>query len=418
MFLSLGLVLILGFGFGVLFEKMKLPKIIGFIVIGIMLGSSFLGIIDESLLNVSATLRQIALVIILTRSGLSLDIKTLKEIGRPAILMCFVPATFEIVGIAIFGPILLNISLVEALLIGSILAAVSPAIVVPRMIKLKKENYGNDIPSLILAGASADDIYVVVIFYAILGLLQNHSISIKNFLDIPISIVLGVIFGLCMGFLVTKIFEILKLKTVQKVLIVFGTSLLMLGVETLVKPFVSISALLGIIALGMVIYRINREDVQKIEESYQSLWLVFEILLFVLVGISVDLKYAITQGMLPILLIVIGLIFRVIGVYVALIKTGLTKEEKLFVAISYLPKATVQASIGGIALSLGLGIGPLALTMAVLSILISAPLGAILMDKTYKHLLKEKGSFSEWANVLRIYRNRYVLQACLFLLIL
>lgn len=395
MFLSLGLVLILGFGFGVLFEKMKLPKIIGFIVIGIMLGSSFLGIIDESLLNVSATLRQIALVIILTRSGLSLDIKTLKEIGRPAILMCFVPATFEIVGIAIFGPILLNISLVEALLIGSILAAVSPAIVVPRMIKLKKENYGNDIPSLILAGASADDIYVVVIFYAILGLLQNHSISIKNFLDIPISIVLGVIFGLCMGFLVTKIFEILKLKTVQKVLIVFGTSLLMLGVETLVKPFVSISALLGIIALGMVIYRINREDVQKIEESYQSLWLVFEILLFVLVGISVDLKYAITQGMLPILLIVIGLIFRVIGVYVALIKTGLTKEEKLFVAISYLPKATVQASIGGIALSLGLGIGPLALTMAVLSILISAPLGAILMDKTYKHLLKEKGSFSE-----------------------
>lgn len=395
MFLSLGLVLILGFGFGVLFEKMKLPKIIGFIVIGIMLGSSFLGIIDESLLNVSAALRQIALVIILTRSGLSLDIKTLKEIGRPAILMCFVPATFEIVGLAIFGPILLNISLVEALLIGSILAAVSPAIVVPRMIKLKKENYGNDIPSLILAGASADDIYVVVIFYAILGLLQNHSISIKNFLDIPISIVLGVIFGLCMGFLVTKIFEILKLKTVQKVLIVFGTSLLMLGVETLVKPFVSISALLGIIALGMVIYRINREDVQKIEESYQSLWLVFEILLFVLVGISVDLKYAITQGMLPILLIVIGLIFRVIGVYVALIKTGLTKEEKLFVAISYLPKATVQASIGGIALSLGLGIGPLALTMAVLSILISAPLGAILMDKTYKHLLKEKGSFSE-----------------------
>lgn len=395
MFLSLGLVLILGFGFGVLFEKMKLPKIIGFIVIGIMLGSSFLGIIDESLLNVSATLRQIALVIILTRSGLSLDIKTLKEIGRPAILMCFVPATFEIVGIAIFGPILLNISLVEALLIGSILAAVSPAIVVPRMIKLKKENYGNDIPSLILAGASADDIYVVVIFYAILGLLQNHSISIKNFLDIPISIVLGVIFGLCMGFLVTKIFEILKLKTVQKVLIVFGTSLLMLGVETLVKPFVSISALLGIIALGMVIYRINREDVKKIEESYQSLWLVFEILLFVLVGISVDLKYAITQGMLPILLIVIGLIFRVIGVYVALIKTGLTKEEKLFVAISYLPKATVQASIGGIALSLGLGIGPLALTMAVLSILISAPLGAILMDKTYKHLLKEKGSFNE-----------------------
>lgn len=418
MFLSLGLVLILGFGFGVLFEKMKLPKIIGFIVIGIMLGSSFLGIIDESLLNVSATLRQIALVIILTRSGLSLDIKTLKEIGRPAILMCFVPATFEIVGIAIFGPILLNISLVEALLIGSILAAVSPAIVVPRMIKLKKENYGNDIPSLILAGASADDIYVVVVFYAILGLLQNHSISIKNFLDIPISIVLGVIFGLCMGFLVTKIFEILKLKTVQKVLIVFGTSLLMLGVETLVKPFVSISALLGIIALGMVIYRINREGVKKIEESYQSLWLVFEILLFVLVGISVDLKYAITQGMLPILLIVIGLIFRVIGVYVALIKTGLTKEEKLFVAISYLPKATVQASIGGIALSLGLGIGPLALTMAVLSILISAPLGAILMDNTYKHLLKEKGSFNEWANDIRIYRNRYVLQACLFLLIL
>lgn len=395
MFLSLGLVLILGFGFGVLFEKMKLPKIIGFIVIGIMLGSSFLGIIDESLLNVSATLRQIALVIILTRSGLSLDIKTLKEIGRPAILMCFVPATFEIVGIAIFGPILLNISLVEALLIGSILAAVSPAIVVPRMIKLKKENYGNDIPSLILAGASADDIYVVVVFYAILGLLQNHSISIKNFLDIPISIVLGVIFGLCMGFLVTKIFEILKLKTVQKVLIVFGTSLLMLGVETLVKPFVSISALLGIIALGMVIYRINREDAKKIEESFQSLWLVFEILLFVLVGISVDLKYAITQGMLPILLIVIGLIFRVIGVYVALIKTGLTKEEKLFVAISYLPKATVQASIGGIALSLGLGIGPLALTMAVLSILISAPLGAILMDKTYKHLLKEKGAVTK-----------------------
>lgn len=384
--LSLGIILIGGFLAGLLFEKIKLPKIVGMIIIGILIGPSVLNIIDDSIIQISAMLRQLALVIILTRSGLSLNLKKLKEIGRPAILMCFIPATFEIVGVLIFAPLLLGVSIVEALLLGSVLAAVSPAIVVPRMLKLKNEGYGEDknVPELIMAGSSADDIFVITLFYAFLGLGQGKEPNVWTFAQIPISIVLGVGLGVLLGILINVIFKKVKMPLVIKILIVLSISFLMIGLEEIIKDYVALSSLLGIIILGMVILLRNKKDAEEIESGYNKMWSFFEILLFVLVGISVDINYAISAGFMPILVLLLALVFRMVGVYVSLLFTKLNFKERLFCMISYIPKATVQASIGGIALSMGLAVGPLVLTMAVLSILITAPLGAILMDTLYK----------------------------------
>ena len=387
--LSLGLILISGFLAGLLFEKIKLPKIIGMIIIGILIGPSFLNVVDDAILNISAMLRQIALVIILTRSGLSLNLASFKEVGRPAILLSFVPATFEIIGVLLLAPPLLGISVIEALLLGSVLAAVSPAIVVPRMIKIKKEEYGENkkIAELILAGSSVDDIYVIILFYAFLGLAQGTNTSAISFLQIPLSIILGIALGIIIGFIITSIYKKFKMATIVKILILLSTSFLLLGIESLLKEYVAFSALLAIITIGMIILFKNKEEAKAIEKGYHKLWYVFEILLFVLVGISVDFNYAISAGLMPLVVLFSAMLFRIVGVYVSLLFTKLNGKEKLFVILSYLPKATVQASIGGIALSVGLEVGPLVLTMAVLSILITAPLGAILIDNTYKKLL-------------------------------
>lgn len=389
MILSLGLILLGGFLIGVLFEKIKIPKIVGMILLGILLGPSVLNIIDPSLMTISPYLRQIALVIILTRSGLSLDLKKLKEVGRPAILMCFVPATFEIIGVAIFAPMLLGLTLFEALLLGSVLGAVSPAIVVPRMIRLQKEKYGekNHIPELIMAGASMDDIYVIVLFYSFLGLVSGTEISVWSIAQIPISIILGITLGLIVGFILSLIFKKAKVSYVVKIIILLGISFLMIGFEEILQPYISLSALISIIVVGIILLLRNKEDAKEIENGYKGLWKVFEIILFVLVGISVDLDYAFSAGFMPLLVLLIGLLFRMMGVLVCLLFTKLTFKERLFTMFSYLPKATVQASIGGIALSIGLQCGPLVLTVSVLSILITAPLGAILMDSTYLKLI-------------------------------
>lgn len=388
---SLGIILIGGFLAGLLFEKIKLPKIVGMIIVGILIGPSFLNVIDSSIINISAMLRQIALVIILTRSGLSLNIANLKKIGRPAILMCFVPATFEIIGVVVLAPLLLKISLIEALLLGAVLAAVSPAVAVPRMLKLKKEGYGEDknIAELIMAGSSADDIYVIVLFYAFLGLNQSGTINAFSFLNIPLSIVLGVGVGLLMGLLLSFLYKKIVMPTVIKILVLLSTSFLLIGIEELVSQYVAFSALLGIITMGMVILFKSKETAQEIENGYHKMWVFFEILLFVLVGVSVDINYAISAGFMPVLVLGGALLFRMLGVYVSLLFTKLNMRERIFSIFSYLPKATVQASIGGIALSGGLPVGSLILTMAVLSILITAPLGAILMDVSYKRLLKK-----------------------------
>ena len=391
MIVSLGLILFSGFLIGFIFEKIKVPKVVGMILVGILFGPSVLNILDSKLIELSPYLRQIALVVILTRSGLSLNFKNLKKIGRPAILMCFIPATFEIVAVAIFGPILLNISIIEALLLGTVLAAISPAIVVPRMIKLKNEGYGEDknIPELIMAGSSADDVYVIVLFYAFLKMTQGGSLDAWTIAQIPISIVLGITIGVAVGFLLGHIFKKINISTVIKILIVMSLSFLMIGIEELLKQFISVSSLLGVVAMGIVIFLKVKDQASEIEKGYSKIWTFFEIILFVLVGISVDLKYALSAGFMPIVLLLIALVFRMIGVFVSLLLTNYNMKEKFFIMFAYIPKATVQASIGAVALSFGLDCGPIILTMAVLSILITAPLGAILIDTTYKKLIKK-----------------------------
>ncbi len=399
MFLSLFLIFLLGFIGGYLLEKIKIPKIVWYLILGILLGPSLLNIVDNSLLNISSYLRQIALVIILTRSGLSLNLRNLKEIGRAAILMCFIPASFEIIGIVIFAPILLGISYFEALLLGSVLAAVSPAIVVPRMIKLKNEGYGevNLVPEIIMAGSSCDDIYVIVLFYSFKNLVASNSFSALSLLKIPSSIILGVLLGFLVGIIIVKAFKKFNINTPYKIIIMLSSSFGMLFLEEFLDQYVSISALLGIIVMGIIVSKYLKEDVVKIKQGYESLWNGFEILLFALVGCITDINLAFSkEGVLILGLILLGLIFRSIGVLLCVIKTKYTWKEKLFLIISYLPKATVQASIGGIALKEGLPCGTLILTAAVVAILVTAPLGAILMDTlTNKLLSRDEMSINE-----------------------
>lgn len=390
MFLSLFLIFLLGFIGGYLLEKIRIPKIVWYLILGILLGPSLLNIVDNSLLNISSYLRQIALVIILTRSGLSLNLKNLKEIGRAAILMCFIPASFEIIGIVIFAPILLGISYFEAMLLGSVLAAVSPAIVVPRMIKLKNEGYGevNLVPEIIMAGSSCDDIYVIVLFYSFKNLVASNSFSTFSLLKIPSSIILGILLGFLVGIIIVKTFKKFNINTPYKIIIMLSSSFGMLYLEEFLDKYVSISALLGIIVMGIIVSKYLKEDVNKIKQGYESLWNGFEILLFALVGCITDINLAFSkEGALILGLILLGLVFRSIGVLLCVIKTKYTWKEKLFLIISYLPKATVQASIGGIALKEGLPCGTLVLTAAVVAILVTAPLGAILMDTLTNKLL-------------------------------
>lgn len=391
MFLSLFIILILGVLGGLLFEKIKLPKIIWYIVLGVLISPSVFNIIDQDLLNISSYLRQIALVIILTRSGLSLDINGLKRIGRPAILMCFLPATLEIIGVTIFSPIILKISIFESLLLGSVLAAVSPAIVSPRMIKFIENGYGKNhhVPELVLAGASMDDIYVIVLFYSFKNLVSTNSFSYLSLLQIPSSILSGILLGFIVGIFFVILMKYLKLNNIISVIFIIGLSFGMIALENAIKPYFSISALLGIIVMALIISYKKHDEAIIIQKNYNSLWQIFEILLFVLVGASIDINYALSmEGLLLIGIVFIGLIFRSLGVILSLLFTNYTKKEKIFIIISYLPKATVQASIGGIALSEGLACGSVILTAAVISILVTAPLGAILIDNLSKRLLE------------------------------
>ena len=393
MFLSLFLVFGLGIIGGYIFEKIKLPKLVFYIILGILLGPSIFDVIDDTLINISSYLRQIALIIILTRSGLSLDVSTLKKIGRPAFLMCFLPACFEIIGITIFAPLFLEIDYFEALLVGSVLAAVSPAIVVPRMIKLMDEGYGNEhkVPDLILAGASCDDIFVIVLFYSFKHMVSTSSFNAWMIAEIPLSIIGGIFLGIISGFFLVLVFKYLKMNDIINVLFVLSLSFGMIALESFLKPYFLVSSLLAIIIMAMVLKKYKEEDAIKIKQSYNSLWSGFEILLFVLVGIATDINYAISkEGAIIFGLIVIALIFRSIGVLISILATNYNFKEKLFIVISYLPKATVQASIGAIALSEGLTCGTIVLTAAVISILFTAPLGAILMDNSYKKLLIHK----------------------------
>lgn len=389
MLLSIALILLLGLLFGSLFSKAKLPSLVGMILVGIVLSPHALNLIDDSILNISADLRQIALVIILTRAGLSLDMDDLKRVGRPAILMCFVPACIELAGTVLLAPVLLGVTLLEAAIMGSVLAAVSPAVIVPRMIRLMEEGYGTDksIPQLILAGASVDDVFVIVLFTAFTSLASTGMLSAASFLQIPVSIVLGIIAGAIVGLLLIWFFKMFHMRDSVKLLIILSFSFLLIELQNRLKGVVPFSGLIAIMSLGIVIKRNYEILAKRLSGKYNKLWVAAEVFLFVLVGATVDLKYAAAAGSNAALLILGAIVFRMSGVALSLIKTNLSRKERLFCMVAYVPKATVQAAIGAIPLTMGLPCGQLVLTVAVLSILITAPLGAVGIDHLYRRLL-------------------------------
>ena len=389
MLLSIALILLLGLLFGSLFSKAKLPSLLGLILVGIVMSPYALDLIDESILNISADIRQMALVIILTRAGLSLDIADLKKVGRPAILMCFVPACMEIIGTVLLAPLLLGVSVLEAAIIGSVIAAVSPAVIVPRMIRLMEEGYGTgkSIPQLILAGASVDDVFVIVVFTAFTSLAATGTVSAASFLQIPVSIILGILAGMAVGMLLVKFFQAFHMRDSVKLLIIISISFLLIELQNRIGNIVPFSGLLAIMSLGIVMKKKYDILAKRLSVKYNKLWVAAEVFLFVLVGATVDLKYAVTAGGYAVLLVLGALVFRMLGVALSLIGTDLNRKERFFCALAYLPKATVQAAIGAIPLTMGLPCGQLVLTVAVLSILITAPLGAICVDNLYQKLL-------------------------------
>ena len=396
MLTSLALIFLVGLSLAVIFGKLKLPRLIGMLLTGILLGPFVLDFLDPQILGISAELRKMALVIILIKAGLSLNFSDLKKVGRPALLMAFLPATFEIGAFLLFAPMLLNVSCVEALLMGSVLAAVSPAVVVPRMVALMDEGRGTDkkIPQLILAGASLDDIFVIVLFTAFLGINMGDGVGAMTFLNIPISIVLGIALGAFVGFAVAYLFELfhrkgLTIRNTLKTILLLSTSFLLLAIEGWLEGVIAVSGLLAVMSMAMVYaMRTKAEVVNRLKDKYGKLWLAAEVLLFVLVGAAVDIRYTLSAGLLAVAMILIGLAFRSVGVFLCLLGTDLNKKERLYTVFAYLPKATVQAAIGAVPLSMGLSCGNIILSVAVLGILITAPLGAILMDSTKNTLLQ------------------------------
>lgn len=392
MLLSISLILIMGMSLGHICQKLKLPSLLGMLLTGIILGPYVLNILDPNILAISGDLRKIALIIILTRAGLGLDLSALRKLGRPAILMCFLPATFELLAVLLLAPTLLDLSPLESLILGSVLAAVSPAVVVPRMVKLMDEGY-KGIPDLILAGASVDDVYVIVLFSTFIGMAQGQGANIMSFINIPISIFLGILIGLLLGYVLAFFFKNIHIRDTSKVLIILSISLLLVVLEDSLTTSITFSSLISIMFIGVGLKK-NREIVAKrLSIKYGKLWVGAEVFLFVLVGATVNINYLTHVGFKALLLIILALIFRMFGVFICLLKTKLNKKEKLFAMIAYTPKATVQAAIGGIPLSLGLACGDTVLTVAVLAIILTAPLGAFAIDLTYKKLLKKSKKY-------------------------
>ena len=394
MLLSISLILIVGMSMGWICQKCKLPSLLGMLVTGVILGPYVLNLLDSSILGISSELRKIALIIILTRAGLGLDLSGLKKIGRPAVLMCFVPASFELLGMILIAPKLMGLSLLEAAIMGAVLAAVSPAVVVPRMVKLMDEGYGvkEGIPQLILAGASVDDVYVIVLFSTFVGMMQGEGASVLSFVNIPVSIFLGIAIGLLIGFILAYFFKKVHIRDTSKVLIILSISFLLVVLEDALTTAITFSALIAIMFIGIGLQR-NREVVAKrLSVKYGKLWVAAEVFLFVLVGATVNIGYLGKVGVQALLVIIGALAFRMLGVFVCLLGTSLKGNERLFVMMAYTPKATVQAAIGGIPLALGFACGDTVLTVAVLAIVLTAPLGAFAIDFSYKKLLSRKSA--------------------------
>lgn len=389
MLLSIALILLVGMSMGWICRKIKLPSLLGMLITGIVLGPYVLNVLDIKLLGISADLRKIALIIILTRAGLGLDLASLKKIGRPAVLMCFVPATFELAGMLLLAPRLMGMSLLEAAVMGAVLAAVSPAVVVPRMVKLMEEGYGvkEGIPQLILAGASVDDVYVIVLFSTFSGMMQGEGASVIRFVNIPVSIILGMIIGLTIGILLAFYFQKVHIRDTAKVLIILGISFLLAAAEDSLTTPVTFSALIAIMFIGVGLQRKREAVAKRLAVKYGKLWVAAEVFLFVLVGATVNIGYLGRVGVRALLMIAGALLFRMAGVWVCLLGTGLKTGEKAFTMLAYTPKATVQAAIGGIPLALGFACGDTVLTVAVLAIVLTAPLGAFAIDLSYRKLL-------------------------------
>ena len=390
MLTSLSLVFLLGMLLSRAFQKIRLPGLLGMLVTGMILGPYALNMLDGSILGISADLRQIALIIILTRAGLSLDIQDLKKVGRPAVLMCFVPACFEIMGMILLAPRLLGISVLDAAIMGAVVGAVSPAVIVPKMLNLMEKGYGvkKSIPQLILAGASVDDVFVIVLFTAFTGLAQGGTFSPASILSIPVSIGTGIAAGGLAGILLALFFQKVHIRDSAKVVILLSISFLMIELENRLKGYVPFSGLLAVMSIGIALQKKRYEAAARLSVKYSKLWVAAEVLLFVLVGATVDISYAMKAGAAAVILIFGVLIFRMAGVFFCMLGTDIKRKERLFCMIAYMPKATVQAAIGGVPLAMGLGCGKIVLTVAVLAILITAPLGAFGVEQTYKRLLK------------------------------
>lgn len=398
MLTSLSFIFLVGLAMGAICQKLKLPRIIGMLATGIVLGPYVLDLLDPSILSISSDLRKMALIIILLKAGLSLNLEDLKKVGRPAIMMAFVPATFELIGYLVFAPLILGITRVEAAVMGSVLAAVSPAVVVPRMVQLMENKYGTEkaIPQMIMAGASCDDIFVIVLFTTFLSMAQGGSADIKAFANIPISIILGIILGAIVGYLLYLFFETAYAKkhyvrNSMKIIIVLGFSFLLIAIEGGLEGKIAMSGLLAVVSMACVLRMKCTSFVSKrLSEKFGKLWLAAEVILFVLVGAAVDIRYTLDAGLAAVAMIFAALIFRSFGVWLCTVKTSLTLKERAFCVIAYLPKVTVQAAIGSVPFAAGLPCGKIVLSVAVMAIIITAPLGAFGMDFTYKKFLHKE----------------------------
>ena len=398
MLTSLSFIFLVGLAMAAICQRIRLPRIIGMLLTGIVLGPYVLDLLEPSILSISSELRQMALIIILLKAGLSLNLADLKKVGRPAVMLSCVPASFELLGYVLFAPMILGINRIEAAVMGAVLAAVSPAVVVPRMVKLMETGYGTkkSIPQMILAGASCDDIFVIVLFSTFSGMAQGGSARLMDFANIPVSIVSGILLGAVSGWLLSLFFETAYAKkhyvrNSMKVIIVLGVSFLLMSVETWVKPYISVSGMLAVVSMACVLKLRSIKSVSaRLSEKFGKLWLAAEVLLFVLVGAAVDIRYTMGAGLAAILMIFTALIFRTIGVLICLAGTVMDWKERLFCVIAYLPKATVQAAIGSVPMAMGLPCGQIILSVAVMAILITAPLGALGMDSTFEKLLEKE----------------------------
>lgn len=391
MFLSIALIIFLSFSLAYIFNKIKIPGLVAMILTGIILGPYLLDLIVPEILDISSELRKIALIIILLRAGLSLDVKDLKKVGRPAILLSFLPATFEIIIVGVLSHFILSIPLIDGFILGSVLGAVSPAVIIPRMIDLLEKGYGKvkAIPQLIMAGASIDDVYVIVIFTTLIKIKQEQDFSLLNVIQIPTSIILGIGLGILCGISLVWFFKKVHIRDTYKVLIIFCLSFFFMVIEDISASFFAVSGLIAVITLGITILKKYEVLAKRLVGKFNKIWVAAEIMLFVLVGACVNINVLSAVGISAIIIIFVGLAFRVMAVFMALVKTKFRGKEKIFVGLSYLPKATVQAAIGAIPLSLGIASGEIILMIAVLSIIITAPLGAILVDISYKKLIVE-----------------------------